>query len=1381
MFIYVILNEVKDLVPIYPDEMLHCVKYDAREICELNYDSVYNLPTYQLTKMNTHISIHFLILTTISISSYAAPKISNNAIVNVRPDSLNPHKTNISFDLDAIATAFNPGSHQNSELDLNSVEGALIAPNKSTLPMVSRFVIVPPQSAVEMFYKAESDQQGDISNLYPPSAVEMSQPFIIHGMRFVKLTAYPIQYAEDDEQFIHNRRIEVRLCFSDNEPLNPVRYPHRHKSREFREFLAAFALNSRVLERDYPPEDDVKAGHYLVATHQNCLPYIAPFIEWRRKAGYQMDILSLPDNIARNSREVKNRIQQRYDAYLQRRLDPFDQLLLVGDRSSYTWPPAAGWVLEAERGESVWAVPQHADYKYALLEGDDNYPDVGFARWCAGAPDILRMFVLRTLAYETEPYMEDTTWFRRGAAYSQHWGNNAETAWHISIATAARWAEAALRSAGFNDVRFYEDYEWDQDGRRVGEFEREVFNAKSNLMLGRAESLLWAQSLNGIEANNVFPVRIALSGHGEYATWSLLRAGAPERLKGPVVACCNWGGPPTLPTNAVWMETINGMLNYNLSYGWARTLAVNVSERYFSDFEVNSVSVYAHIKTDNDYYGDPGLKIWRSAPLLVRADYPHIISPNPRAFVVSVARADNARPVGNAIVTLYAPGNMPAFDAPAYADYNAMQSWSKKTDAGGEAFFTFDDNTRLAPNTPLYVTVTGEDIKPFFGQAVIAALDTSIRLADFDWEQVHGNGDEAINPGEQARLFIVIENDGLVNIDNLTAAISSLSPYITLAGAAQVVVGSVPRGESRRSPTGVLFNIAANCPDGLARPDLRPSLSIDLIDGRRNWLSALRLDIRAPYLTIDSNLNGRVIPEAEHFPLNIELINRGRIASPVLQARLEAFGLGIGVSRSNAVYQPIQPAASGVADGPTFLVTAVRQAAPGTLVPMGLIISSDNIIIDTILFKLQSAVPAANMPSPPDDYGYICLDDTDRDWTSAPVYEWLEINPQDNDVDVAGQTLPFIGHSPYDKGENVIIGLPFRTAFYGREVDTLTICSNGYICPGRQPRIVGFQNFPLDRGFGGAGMLAPFWDRLRWQQNSRILSYYNAEQGYFLIEWYKLRHFHDGQTDLTFQVYLYDKSKYARESGDTDILFQYKSIANIENNEPGGADIPFASVGISSPDGRNGVNYTFRNTYPITSAPLANRRALCFTTSLRNHNGVARGVVRDAASRQPIPYAVVKTHYGLLDTTDENGRYEITRLVNDLAVTLTASALLYFDTSRANIVFGNNAALEIDFELRRDLHIDSETLELPDEYGLVVFPNPFNSRLTVRFELPKPEYISIRLFDISGVETAALASKTLSAGEHRLTLPADNLPSGIYLLALDTSDRASIRKVVLIR
>ncbi len=1327
-------------------------------------------------------SIYLLFLLFLNQTYANSNSYQNNTTCEI--SAVNVNSLDIYINFHNSFDEFRLHNNQNDKV-LYQNNGTLISDSYPTLPMVCRFVIVPPQANIEWSYRTEVKELVDSDSLYPPSEVEISEPFIIHGIRFIKLTTYPIQIIPGSNHLVRHRSIEVNLSFTETQnPSNPVIYPHRRISREFLNFLEAFALNTEILKRDYPPIDENKIGHYLVVTHQNCLQYIAPFIEWRRKAGYKMDILSLPDNIARNSRSVKDSIQMRYNAYLNRGQDPFDQLLLVGDRSSYTWPPVAGWVLEAERGESVWAVPQHADYKYALLEGNDNYPDVGFARWCAGEPDILRMFVLRTLAYEAEPYMEDTTWFRRGAAYSQHWGNNRETAWHLSIATAARWAEEVLKSAGFNDVRFYEDFEWDQDGRRVGEFERTVFNIKTNLMLGRAESLVWAQSLAGIEPNNVFPLRIALSGHGEYAVWHLLRGGDSEHLRGPVVATCNWGGPPTLPTNAVWLETIKGMLIYNLSYGWARTFAINASETYFNDFLVNSVSAYAHIKTDNDYYGDPGLKIWRCPPIIVNAEYPRTINSCSNVIPVIITQAINRQPLSNAIVTLYAPGNLPAFNSENYANYNEMRSWSLKTDLTGQALFTFDDTTQLIPNTPLYITITGDNIKPYFGQANIVRQDTSIRLSGFIWEQIQGNGDDLLNPSERLRIYLNVENNGQVDINNLSATVRSISPYISIEGNPQINIGNIPRGQTRRAANEIICNITPNCPDGTARPDLKPKILITFNDNQRNWLSYLSLEIYSPYLCIDNNLERQLISYDRQSELYIELTNFGRITSPNISARLYTSEFGISVIQSNGEYLSISPGSSRTASGQPFIISASRRVPPQKSFKMSLILTANNTIIDTIDFHLQTGPQEANMPSPPDKYGYICLDDTDTNWHYKPTYDWIEINPNDNEADVQGQILPFQGQSPYDIGENVIIRLPFRTSFYGYDVDTITVCSNGYICPGRQPRIVSFQNFPLDQGIGGgAGMIAPFWDRLRWTQDSRILTYHDQLNGIFIIEWYKLNpYYQENPSDQIFQVLLFDKYKYAKETGDPDILFQYRSITNNFNNDRIDNDIPYASVGISSPTGYTGINYTFKNQYPITNAPLTNRRAIRFTTSLRNHIGIATGVVRDAMTRQPIQNATVRTNYGLLDSTDENGRYFISRIVNELGITLYANAPLYFDTSRANIIFNNNDTMVIDFYLRRNLYIKDPQTLLPNFYKLNIFPNPFNSLLNIQFESKCPESLSLELIDLQGRNVANISREFIPAGTQNFTISTEHLTSGIYFLTLyKENEKLQVKKIVLLR
>jgi len=43
MLTHIILNEVKDLVPAFPDEMFHCVQHDTREVCKLISEAVCNI------------------------------------------------------------------------------------------------------------------------------------------------------------------------------------------------------------------------------------------------------------------------------------------------------------------------------------------------------------------------------------------------------------------------------------------------------------------------------------------------------------------------------------------------------------------------------------------------------------------------------------------------------------------------------------------------------------------------------------------------------------------------------------------------------------------------------------------------------------------------------------------------------------------------------------------------------------------------------------------------------------------------------------------------------------------------------------------------------------------------------------------------------------------------------------------------------------------------------------------------------------------------------------------------------------------------------------------------------------------------------------------
>jgi hypothetical protein len=79
------------------------------------------------------------------------------------------------------------------------------------------------------------------------------------------------------------------------------------------------------------------------------------------------------------------------------------------------------------------------------------------------------------------------------------------------------------------------------------------------------------------------------------------------------------------------------------------------------------------------------------------------------------------------------------------------------------------------------------------------------------------------------------------------------------------------------------------------------------------------------------------------------------------------------------------------------------------------------------------------------------------------------------------------------------------------------------------------------------------------------------------------------------------------------------------------------------------------------------------------------------------------------------------------------------------------------------------------------FPNPFNPTTTVSFALPKPEHVTLKVFDLLGREVATLADEQLGAGYHRRMWNAGEMPSGVYFCRLHAGDFAQTRKLVLMK
>ncbi len=78
-------------------------------------------------------------------------------------------------------------------------------------------------------------------------------------------------------------------------------------------------------------------------------------------------------------------------------------------------------------------------------------------------------------------------------------------------------------------------------------------------------------------------------------------------------------------------------------------------------------------------------------------------------------------------------------------------------------------------------------------------------------------------------------------------------------------------------------------------------------------------------------------------------------------------------------------------------------------------------------------------------------------------------------------------------------------------------------------------------------------------------------------------------------------------------------------------------------------------------------------------------------------------------------------------------------------------------------------------------PNPFNSTTTVTYTLPAAAQVSLKLYDLSGREILTLIEGIRQVGVHTTMLNGTNLPSGLYLLRLESAEQTFTQKVMLIK
>ncbi len=98
------------------------------------------------------------------------------------------------------------------------------------------------------------------------------------------------------------------------------------------------------------------------------------------------------------------------------------------------------------------------------------------------------------------------------------------------------------------------------------------------------------------------------------------------------------------------------------------------------------------------------------------------------------------------------------------------------------------------------------------------------------------------------------------------------------------------------------------------------------------------------------------------------------------------------------------------------------------------------------------------------------------------------------------------------------------------------------------------------------------------------------------------------------------------------------------------------------------------------------------------------------------------------------------------------------------------------------LDVKDDRNGVPQEFRLgEAFPNPFNSRTSIDFEIPRAGELNAGIYDLGGRLLLRVGAGFYEPGRHTLDFEASNLPSGMYLLRVEIAGEFGQRKLTLLK
>ena len=1138
-------------------------------------------------KKNIIITIVFVVSSLLAADWVAVSTSNSKDLFKI--NSNNEISTEIEFSLDGYEMEI----VQENGLDFTKIsnwnEGEFLQIGKPSLPRFSRLIAIPDEG--ELSVEILSSEEEVISNiiiyprqtletenkpssfefvidedfyadgeLFPGKIAEIGEPAIMRDFRVANITINPFQFDPKTQELKIINNITVKINYSGRGGHN-TKITDKPLSRSFDKFYRSTILNYEY----YPNRDgEYQAPCYLFIYPAN-MPnnqYFNNLVNWKHQKGFEVNTASTSET-GSSLNSIKNYIQNAYDNWD----NPPEYVCLLGDDGGSFDIPTA----DLSGGEG--------DQFYTLLEGNDILADVFIGRLSFNSLLEFETIVYKILSYEKEPYMDETDWYEEVLLVG-----DPSSSGQSCIITNRNIKE--MMNGYHGGYTFNEAYSGGYSSFMTSNINSGVsfFNYRGYIGMSG-----WGSSeIAGLNNGHKLPIAVIItcgtgSFEGTYDCRSeyIVKVGTPGSPKGAVAAI----GTATASTHTCFNNCVDAGTFYGIfvdemcDMGSALNRGkLNLFLNY-PDNPNNSVYKFSYW---NNLMGDPGMQIFTREPAELVLEYDPQISFGSNFLEVTVM--DNTHnPVEEAWIT--ATKGVDTIFSSGYSDRN------------GKVFLPI--NSEESGDVDL--VITKQNFIPYLGSFNIGQAEIFVNIiesaVDDDMSgSSSGNNDGIINPGENIELGIKLKNYGSQAAGSISATIDSQNEFITINDD-QEDYGTIQPGMSIYSPDDFDFTV-----DPAALGGTEIILDVQITDEDRNvWNDRLYLIVDGANLNaydqeiIDDN-NG-IFEPGETVDLILHLNNGGLIDIDNISGTLSCSDTRISVDDETGYFGNIQSGGNSSNDADHFMVTANTQIIPGTQIMFELDLTNDSGFDQTTIFPIDIGIVSVTDPLGPDEYGYYCYDDDDTQYLNAPVYNWIEIDP---DYGGSGNILQMSDGG--NTGDIETIPLPISFRFYGNTYSEITICSNGWIAPG-QTEQYSFMNWHIPGPLGPSPMIAPFWDDLK-TGNGNICYYENYQSHYFVIEWSHLQN-EFNNAEETFQVILYDHNYYPTSLGDSEIVFQYETINNVDQGDYFSYHVQhgqYATVGLEDQSETIGLEYTFNNEYPEAAKTLQSGMALKFAGPPVLHN-----------------------------------------------------------------------------------------------------------------------------------------------------------------------------------